>query len=300
VTAVALRSQNGLAQERAADMVSALYTARLEMDEASAQVASDTAKQAALVREWVRIQKASATIGVEATRLEMTALRRLGQLGALESLTPTAQAAAKGFAGMTVSAFTELVADVSKATSASRVWTRHSEHSKEAARYDLGARIGAGIVDTPVCSDPRELMSAAQTLLDHVVASGQITSVSSAAEMLATRMDILSDYKHDPVVRKGVRETVRYALMNAGDQDDCFPKFISYQEAEAGWVHIPLATATVRHLRFHDEYRQRQAEQMRASADKSRALYLHFAGLADDESVCVGDLLRASKAVHEQ
>jgi hypothetical protein len=234
--------------------------------------AASNAQKARLVREWVKIQKLARELAVEATRLEMTALRRLAQLDALTSLSPAHKSAAKGFAAMTDVAFEATLQVAGDSSSAIAVW-RHVQHDGEVAEGVVrGRQIAQGDRHDPISVDSDELSEAASTVLAAALAADRNVSVTEAALALAEALGMADDFHNSAAVRSGLREAIRSALHNDTEMVEGAPNFVTYKNEEAGWVHVPFNIATIEQVKAWAAFRQAQAQDHVAAAAEAMAL----------------------------
>jgi len=237
----------------------------------------DAIQKAQLAREWVRIVKEAAAIGAEATRLEMTALRRCGQIGCVDQLPVHQRQAARGFAEMSDAEFATLMASTRCASVASTVWRTWRQDQEEADAYDRGYLIGSGQQSGgPVEIAPHEVSDAARIVLGAALNGQKGVSVGQASLALADALDISrADYFANDAMRKGLRTAIRAALASEyglRSSDNGLPDFISYQEEEMGWIVLPFAVANVTQVAAWAAFRNQQADDVRRAADEAMSL----------------------------
>lgn len=246
--------------------------------------ATSIVQRAKLIREWTKISKAANEIAVEATRLEMTALRRLAQLNSLDGMSSAQKAAAKGFAGLTDDAFAVLIEKAGESTTAIAVWRSTQREEQEAAGYVRGERMARGEGHVPSHSvDPDEMASAASTVLAASLDADRNLSVTEAALRLSELLDISDEFHASAAVRNGLRNAIRSALHNDLETEDGAPNFVTYRTEETGWTHVPFNVASVEQVESWALFRQQQAADYVAAAA---------------EAISIADKLKKAQAEH--
>ncbi len=246
--------------------------------------ATTTAQRARLIREWVKISKAANEIAIEATRLEMTALRRLAQLNAFDGMSSASKAAARGFAGLSDEDFATLIEKAGESSTAIAVWRSTQREEQEAAGYERGQRMARGEGHVPSHSvDTDEMADAASKVLAASLDADRNLSVTEAALRLSELLDISDEFHASAAVRNGLRNAIRSALHNDLETEDGVPNFVTYRTTEAGWVHVPFNVASVEQVESWALFRQSQANDYVAAAA---------------EAISISDKLKKAQAEH--
>lgn len=255
-----------LSEQAAAEQVRRLHAAREYVRNCPGEAeALEAKRQAELVRHWARINKASGEIAREACKLQATALRRLCELQS-SSVSGQEREAGEWLASLGDREFDALLASMRYAKSPITLYKDHLRKLEEQKVFQRGRDIGSGEAGTPV--DYESVARAANDVLHAALAGGAVT-VNEITDRLAEE---LYEYGVSSVLREGIQSIVREALRNETFDDEDHPDFITWKDAEAGWLRIPWAAATVPQLRWMAEFRQEQARELKAAADDLTAL----------------------------
>lgn len=231
----------------------------------------DTIKRAKLGREWVKISKAAKELAVEATRLEATALRRLGQLEFFTGLPINQKPVAQWFASQTEEEFKAVLAEADKSSSAVGLWRRWQRQSVIDEAFRRGGRIATGEDFNPEKVTKENLAQSAKTVLDVALSNDETISVSSAAFHLAEQLGLEIDYFEDAAIRSGLAFAIRQAFrehLPVGD-DEHYPGWITYYQKDLGFVRIPWNIATVEQVLAWAAFREEQANMYIEAAAKA-------------------------------
>lgn len=221
-------------------------------------------KDSALVREWVKIHKASSKIAVEACKLQATAVRRLCQLGS-HAVTGKEREAGNWLASLSDADFDELIAGMRYARSPV---TMYSDYCRTKQRDDTIAR-GRVLADgngEGADYDYESISKAASEIL-HSSLAGGATSVWELSEQLLRALDFNWRERDDYLLREGAEEVIREALRHDTWDGGHHPEFITWNEKEVGWLRIPWPAATLDQLRWMAEFRHQQAKDLQAAAN---------------------------------
>lgn len=258
-----------LQDHEVADQVRRLQSAReyvrtcLDEDEVLS-----AARQAEMVRQWVRISKGAAEVALEACKLQATALRRLCQLGSGD-VGKQDRIAGNWLASLDDPAFDELLDGMGYAKTPVTLYKEHLRRLERQQALQRGRDIASG---EGAPADYESVCRAANDLL-HAALSGEATTVNELSDELASALDLSLDCEKDYVLREGIEAVVREALRSeAFGTGDGHPAFITWKDADAGWLRIPWPAGTVSQLRWMAEFRQEQARELKAAADDLSAL----------------------------
>ena len=272
---VALDGDGALSAAQVSEQIQRLRQARDYVRSCSEGDAMDAKRNAELVREWVRIQKAAASIALEACKLQFVALRRLGQLESTQ-IKGAERSAAIWLAGMPDAAFDELLADMRFACSPIGLYRDKDRAAQREKWRERGRDIGRG-EGTPV--DPESVSKLANELLHQALSGGSIT-VNELTDELADWLDLGQKCKEDYLMREGVEAIIREALRSESFDDEAHPDFITWKDKEAGWLRIPWGAATLPQLQWMASYRHQQASELQEAADELASLADHLGAVA--------------------
>lgn len=246
----------------------------------------DIYHQAELARQWVRIHREAVALAVEASRLELVALRRLGQLRALGSLGSQRASAARGLAELAEPDFERLLASVAEDTSAVAVWRRYKQALEEQQGVRIGYAIGSGQSAAPEEVTSEELSDATEAVLAAAFADGRPTSVTGAALSVAEILGLEDSFVENSAVRRGLRAAVRYSLAQANSAaEGDYPRFVTYRDKEVGWVRVPFHCASVAQVRAWASFRMRQARDTATAASYAETIAALVNAAPDDANV---------------
>lgn len=261
----------------------------------------------------VKLKKATED-RLAALRLELALMRRLGQLDGLDGLGVTAtqkKHMCREMAKLSDGEFESLLARIDSEDAnfaAITVWrsirpetdeeraqreraerrleqhrSRLLEDGDYAADYD--AEIQASEVSYRGLEKSKAIADAVGVLIDELDLESEPFSTRELQrkvrnEFVKHTMDEY-EWADDPelgaliekVVYKGVRES---AIVD-GDLVR-----LTYYDIEVGWVRVPFAVASVKHLRAYSDYAQQQADTLQAKADKLRSHLARYVGLMGD------------------
>lgn len=259
-----------------------LRCARQWIASASGEDALSGYNGARLVQAWVRINKAAREVGAEAARLEMTALRRVGQLGAAHQLPPNSRAVATAFAAMTEDEFDAALDSVQSAASAVSIWRQIRAQQQEADDQKRGVEVGRGrfCAANPVRME--DLEEATRSVLAAAFDAGRATTVTEAARDVAHALDLEEEFRHSSAVRHGLRTAVRDALRHeavGSPMSGEMPPFITYLDSDAGWVRIPAHVASVDQVIAWAAFRMEQAKDSLRKAQAAEDLAARLSAL---------------------
>lgn len=234
-------------------------------------------QRARLIREWVKISKAASAISVEATKIEMVALRRIAQLNALTDISAAHRKAAIGFAAMTDKEFDKLLKSVQGISTALGVWRTLEREREYNNNINLGTRIARDYETgeaTPIAVDYNTLREAASAILHASIDDREVITVTGAAMSLAEKLDMSDDFESSAAVREGLRRVVRnvFRLMTVEESVEGAPPHITYCDAEASWVKIPFKMASIRQVQAWADFRDVQAQGYLEAAKEARGL----------------------------
>jgi hypothetical protein len=232
--------------------------------------AAELAANAKKARDVIKALKASLDLAAEATRLEMAALRRLGELNRTDLLPrgSNLKTAARWLADLSPDTFSQLLVDLEPGQTTFSVYRQHMRSREEEEDRQRMANIGAGRPQRPVRGydgpSQLEIARAAETILESLTLRADTFTVSEAADELAEALEIPS---WNRPTHLGLEQIVRDAISQTpmrGSEDFPYsaPQFVTYHEADVGWVRVPWERASLTQLRFMAEYRKEQADQM--------------------------------------
>jgi hypothetical protein len=223
------------------------------------------AKQdSALVREWVKIHKASSKIAVEACKLQATAVRRLCQLGS-HAVTGREREAGDWLASLSDGDFDELIAGMRYARSPVTMYSDYCRIKRQDDKIARGRDLAGGEGEG-ARYDYESVSKAASELLHSSLASGA-TTVWELSEQLLRAMDFNWRERDDYLLREGAEEVIREALRHDTWDGGGHPEFITWNEKEVGWLRIPWPAATLDQIRWMADFRQQQAKDLQAAAN---------------------------------
>lgn len=279
-------------------------------DESNFQAVSDMTEKARLLREVLRLRKASSELRIEATRLECQCLRRLGQLGTKEK--GHWGATARAFAAMADAEFDELMASISDVGSPNTIrlrWEhkRYEEQRQQRYRqsvdsgrtfapYDFTERPDIHVVGVDgfvsaverllALETPEDLADQVRDLLGDLVAHGEPFTVAEAAAKLAVRLGLEPDALDDYGAKELIREHIRRDMSE--EPGEYWPRFVTYHDDEIGWVRVPFNRATVEQIRYMASTRLVQAQQYMNKAESFAEKVTEVFGRSPKNAYCKG------------
>lgn len=231
---------------------------------ADADEALKAKRDAEMVRQWAKINKASAEIAMEACKLQAHALRRLGALGAagMAPLNNSEKSVAAWFAEMDDAEFGALMNGMRHAKSPHTLRNEWLREQRDHELYERGRAIAEG--GSP--ADQESVAQASRVVLHAAMGRGA-TTVNELCKELAEWLDLDFDRRDDRLMREGVEAVVREALRCEDVSGESHPDFVTWKDREAGWLRIPWPAATLDQLRWMAEFRQEQARELQEAAD---------------------------------
>lgn len=220
-------------------------------------------KDAKMAWEWAKIHDAAAEIAIEACKLQATAVRRLAQLGS-RHIAGAGRAAAEWLGAMSDQEFRKLLDGMRYARSPVALYNDHRKREEASAGYDRGREIAAGR------SGPGayESVAAAATHVLNAAMAGGATTVGELTDKLGNEMGYAwEEYRCNPAIREGIESVIREALRSENISAEAHPDFVTWKDAEAGWLRIPWPAATLDQLRWMAEFRAEQARELQEAAD---------------------------------
>lgn len=235
----------------------------------------DVEERARMAREYLRITKQAGRVRVEALRVELLALRRIGQLGATQLLGSRsgAKAQAKLFATLDDTAWAEVMRLCEDLVSPTVVY-RHLqgvEHERSTRVHLDYVYAGQHVAIVPPSWD--EMVIAAHVMLDRADDEGEAITVPEAALALAKAYGRNDDLDRAQMV--GLEFAVRTAIRHADASTQrvaidgvpsTVPAFVTYEEDEAGYVRVPFKVASIEQLTAMARARRSQAEALAIAA----------------------------------
>ncbi|YCU34495.1 hypothetical protein ACRYGU_16775 [Mycobacteroides abscessus] len=327
--------------------------------------------RAKLAQEWLKVKNAAAEVVLQAARVQLAALRRIGQLGsaAIELLpdnTAERRYAAR-LAELTDARFEGELDSLERPVKASTfIQNIDSAHSyanwmnkgydvadgRPADERELWARAREA-EEAERAARPQKKLTKKQLerreqrqresekwkrrendnrvnllsqLLEQLYQEGDPFSVSDATDQM---IEALADHDMldfgDPrtsqcvevaMVRDGVQAAIRHALMDSASLDDAGhesiyvpsiqsevhpPKFVTYQDPDAGWVRIPWHKAGLTQLQEMAALRRKQVADLSAKATQLTELVslLERASERQPHEQKVSELFRNAKRTRE-
>lgn len=273
----------------------------------SAEMFSEGLKALDLARQYARIYTKSAETRRAAIVVECRALRRIGELGLedeVPELNATERQAARGFAGLPVVKFEEVLAGAAESMGAGSLWTQYrnarAAEAREAAKVKFAARLGS---HRPVIgrarTAPSELASAARGFLESVSKDSDVVSLSDVADDFA---DVLSRVAppqanaetallSDAAYRKAARAAVDEAASLDNVYGKRVPVWLSFFDRARGWVKVHWTGASLADFRFVVALREAKLAELERSVRESRQLLHELEGFAVDDTDALKDLL---------
>jgi hypothetical protein len=223
-------------------------------------------RDAEVVRHWVKVNKAAAVIGVEACKLQATAVRRLAQLGS-HHIAGAGRSAAEWLGSMTDQEFSRLLDGMRYAKNPSTLYSDHLKQEERDGAFNRGQAIAEGEGDG---ADYDSVCNAASNVLHAAMAGGR-TTVAEMSDQLAEVLGYGGDGRHY-AIREGIESVIREALRTERISGEAHPDFVTWKDREAGWLRIPWPAATLDQLRWMAEFREEQARELAEAAETLRIL----------------------------
>ncbi|UTN91522.1 hypothetical protein SEA_PERIWINKLE_68 [Gordonia phage Periwinkle] len=368
-TALATLSSSDLNPAEALSQLQAVQERIATID--TPEILVEVIDRAKLATQWVQIKNASAEVALQATRVQIAAVRRIGQLGDVAvALLPEPEAKyAARLAQLTDSRFRSALDELERPIKASTFWQKIAALESYAWDLNRGYDIANGIVSSKVTESQAAAAAAHERrqhkaarrkspsqkarddqerkdqerrerlrnderlelmgrLLRQLYSEGDPFSVSEATDKM---LDLLGEQQElyaedhpfhkdprfcegDEWVREGVSAAIRHALMSSAVLDDSGrevlrlgssevhpPRFITYQDPDAGWVRIPWASASLAQLKEMAELRAQQAA---ALSQKSADLQLLVKALSNvstsETDSCPTLLVKCTRGEHRR
>lgn len=245
----------------------------------NAQDAAGVAEKARQARLIAEAMKANAEVVCECCRLELHALRRLGQLGQSTLAPSSLRAAARRLGDLDDDQFAQVLALVQPFRSALGVF-RSYEKALDAAQNEAWAdyrRSGNGI-NLSEDYGLSDLKEAVATILERSdIQHSEALTVAEVAEELRAELGWASDTARTMALKEVVREALLADASGINDGDGAvwgrlkatgLPRYITCREdAEGGdpvWTRVPVGEATIEQAEWLLAYRREQIAQIRA------------------------------------
>jgi hypothetical protein len=239
----------------------------------SAEEISDARKQAEQLRKVALIAENAHEVARDALRIEFTALRKLVQMDALKLIPAMTRTSAQWLAGLSQGEFDGLLDRMGAGDTPVAVYRRVLAQQESARSRQRGEDIGNGR------GDQGEYRSAAEAAYDllHSAAAGGATTVDQLADRLRTEFGIGDlNWESDSLLREGVETVVREALRQEAVKGGEHPDWLTWRDADLGWLRIPWGAGSLTQLRWMAEFRAQQAKEVQAAADELGALAEHL------------------------
>jgi hypothetical protein len=262
---------------------------------ASGEEAASTASRARLAREYARIHKAAKEIRRAALRLEIYALRRLGEIGAFKGLSPEETNAAKEFAALDEPALERALSKWhgDSAVGFKRELVRQHE-TNGALRRMREWREGRDPnlqPSTDTVFALTDFRQAVAVIINNLDFSGPF-EIEAVADAVLEEIDPVGDSFFD-ITRHAVRGFVRDALNAAvaACPDDSIddatqmgnaPRVVTFHSDEVGWIRIPFALATVSQFEWFVQYREAQAQALEEKAAQFRSVLAAMQSISNE------------------
>lgn len=236
-----------------------------------ADALADAAARARTAKKLIDAAGAARTLAAAALRLEATCLRRLVQIGEAGRLQGEMHTVAHWIASLTDDELDQVVGSGTTLIGARRRYVK--EREAERARWQRNYNDEHDVMpaaQTWNYYDSEEIAKAAAVLLD-AFDDGQSFTVATFVDKLREQLGM---HDGDSLVDEGLREAARQAMRVASYREEkCgrvagMPSFLTFQDDAMGWLRIPWQRATVEHLRWFVTYRQQQAAEMAATAER--------------------------------
>lgn len=236
-----------------------------------ADALADAATRARTAKKLIDAAGAARALAAAALRLEATCLRRLVEIGEARRLQGETHTVALWLAELTDAEFEDVIASGCTLIGARRRYVK--EREAERARWQRTYNDANDVMPEPQSwnyYDKDEVAKAASVLLD-AFDDGQSFTVAQFVDNLREQLGLHDD---DSLVDEGLREAARQAMRVASYREEkCgrvagMPSFLTFQDDAMGWLRIPWQRATVEHLRWFVAYRQQQAAEMAAAAER--------------------------------
>lgn len=273
----------------------------------SAEMFSEGLKALDLARQYARIYTKSAETRRAAIVVEARALRRIGELGLedqVSELNQTERQAARGFAGLPVQKFEEILLAASESMGAGSLWTQfrnaRAAEARELAKARFAKELGS---HRPMLGQartaPSELAGSARGFLEMVSKDSDVVSLSDVADDFAdvlarvappqpnAETALLSDAAY--------RKAARAAVDEAANLDSAYgkrvPVWLSFFDKARGWVKVHWTGASLADFRFVVALREAKLAELQASVLESRRLLRELEGFSESDSDALKDLL---------
>ncbi len=247
----------------AGSIVTRLREAREQVQQSSVPEAEQAIKSARMVLAWVRINKASREIAVEACKLQLTSLRRIYQ--AEPKHAGTDRTYGRWLAGLDDHRFEQILKDLDHVGPVNPAWVYRAYGGRLNPKKDDRHTSSKGAIGV----NSREAVAAA--IADYLDAVTSLTAttvtVRSLTDKVADELGIGNEVRADLLLRQGIDVMVREAMR--AERPDELPEYVTWKDPDTGeFVHIPWRFANIEQLEFMAGYRQQQAAEVKQKADE--------------------------------
>lgn len=273
----------------------------------SADMFTEGLKALDLARQFARIYTKSAETRRAAIIVEARALRRIGELGLqdqVEELNATERQACKGFAGLPVEGFEDLLRSAAESMGAGSLWTQYRNaralEARERAKAHFAKQLSTHRPDFGRArTAPSELASQARGFLESVSKDSDVVSLTEVADDFA---DVLSavaprsesaetQLLNDATYRKASRAVIDEAARLDTVYGKRVPVWLSFFDRVQGWVKVHWSAASLADFRFVVELREAKLAELQKSVRESKQLLRGLEALTDADNAPLKDVL---------
>jgi hypothetical protein len=266
----------------------------------------DAAQRIRLAREWVKIHGIAQEMHRDLMHLEITCLRRVVELGALDILPSSQRPAAEYFAGLTEQDVAELIAEFHKSTTALGVYRAKLKSDQVDYRRHQGRSYAEGDSRPPLDGDESarrdgrrryngDAYGAITALLDMYASDGRNFFIADLADEVLSELPNFSGVDwEEAAVQDGIREVCRKAVSSTKTlkiNGTKAPRFVTCQlsdELAERWTRIPFENASLDQLWEMVQLRRHQLAQDKAALDELLALFEQLDDHSTDRSEKLG------------